>query len=255
MAVDANPSGIRDFFDEVSHGDVSLVTINRTHPKPVQELLADAFSTQSVDLVERSLPDDVDDDIVALRRDGEVSAVSSLRGLMQSFLLVNADRFKTGAKGFDNDVPDVLKWMDETLFDLRGYPASNKEKLLLVLISRHIERLAYDAGTGTLRSTFQRLSRLKDELGTKKVYERLAGRTVDVHVYGVPDEVPRGRGAAAHTGTSDEYRNSWRVVFSPSDGPGAALIASQQEPNRWRGFWTYDPETVGRVDRYLERSF
>jgi hypothetical protein len=255
MAVDANPSGIRDFFDEVSHGDVSLVTINRTHPKPVQELLADAFSTQSVDLVERSLPDDVDDDIVALRRDGEVSAVSSLRELMQSFLLVNADRFKTGTKGFDGDVPDVLKGMDETLFDLRGYPASNKEKLLLILISRHIERLAYEAGRGTLRSTFQHLSRLEDELGTKKVYERLAGRTVDVHVYGVPDGMPEGLDATVHAGTTDEYRNSWCVVFRPPEEPGAALIAHQQEPNHWEGFWTYDRDTVERVDRYLADSF
>jgi len=249
MAADASPSGIRDFFEEVSRRDVSLVTINRTHPKPVQELLADAFSTQSVDLVERSLPDDIDDDIVALRRNGEVCAVSSLRELMQSFLLVNADRFKTGTKGFDDDVPDVLKGMDETLFDLRGYPASNKEKLLLILISRHIERLAYEAGTGTLRSTFQHLSRLEDELGTKKVYERLAGRTVDVHVYGVPDGIPEGLDATIHGGTSDEYRNSWCVVFRPPDGPGAALIAHQQEPNRWQGFWTYDRDTVRRVDR------
>ena len=254
MAADASPSDIEDFFQEASRHDVSLVTINRTHPEPVQELLADAFSMQSVDLVERSLPKN-GDDIVALRKDGQVTAVSSLRELMGSFLLVNADRFKTGTKGFDSDVPDVLKGMDETLFDLRGYPASNKEKLLLILVSRHIERLAYEAGAGTLRSTFQRLSRLEDELGTKKVYERLAGRTVDVHVYGVPDGVPRGLDVTVHTGTSDEYRKSWCVVFEPPEGSGVALIAHQQEPNRWRGFWTYDPETVARANRYLERSF
>ena len=254
MVADGGLSGIEDFFQEASGHDVSLVTIDRTEPRPVQDLLAKAFSMQTVDLIERSLPRD-DDDVVALRKNGRVTAVSSLRELMQSFLLVNAERFKTGTKGFDDGVPAVLRGMDETLFDLRGYPASNREKLLLVLVSRHVERLAYEAGTGTLRSTFQQLSRLEDELGTKKLYERLAGRTVDVHVYGVPDEVPRGLNAAVHTSTSDEYRNSWCVVFSPSDGPGAALIASQQEPNRWRGFWTYDPETVGRVDRYLERSF
>jgi hypothetical protein len=254
VAADASPSGIRDFFDDVSRGDVSLVTVNRTHPEPVQELLADAFDTQSVDLAERSLPQD-DDDFVALRREGRVTAVSPLRKLMQSFLLVNADRFKTGTKGFDDDIPDVLKGMDETLFDLRGYPASNKEKLLLILISRHIERLAYEAGEGTIRSTFQQLSRLEDELGTKKVYERLAGRTVDVHVYGVPDKMPGGLDVTAHGGTSGEYRNSWCVVFRPPEGHGAALIAHQQEPNRWEGFWTYDGDTVARADRYLARSF
>lgn len=255
MAADAGPSHIRDFFDDVSDTDVSLVTINRTQPKPVQELLADAFSTQSVDLVERAVPQQ-GDDIVALRTDGEVSAVSSLTEVMRSFLLVNADRFKTGTAGFDDAIPDVLEGMDETLFDLRGYPASNKEKLLLILISRHIERLAYEAGEGRLRSTFQRLSRLEDEFGTRTVYERLAGRTVDVHVYGVPDSVPEQLDVTVHHGTSDEYRNSWCVVFQPpADGDGAALLAHQQQSNRWQGFWTYDPETVARVDSYLARSF
>ncbi|MFB6256254.1 MAG: DICT sensory domain-containing protein, partial [Haloplanus sp.] len=193
--------------------------------------------------------------IVALCKDGEVSAVSSLQELMQSFLLVNADRFKTGTEGFDDDVPDVLRGMDETLFDLRGYPASNKEKLLLILISRHIERRAYESGTGTIRSAFQYLSRLEGELGTKKVYERLAGRTIDVHVYGVPDAIPEQLNATVHGGTSDEYRNSWCVVFRPPEGPGAALIAHQQEANRWEGFWTYDRDTVERADRYLADSF
>jgi hypothetical protein len=252
MATDASPSSIRDFFDEVSHTDVSLVTINRTQPKPVQELLADAFSMQSIDLVERSLPQDADD-IVALRRDGKVSAVSSLQELMQSFLLVNGDRFNTGTDGFDDEIPAVIAGMDETLFDLRGYPASNKEKLLLILISRHIERMAYEAGDGRLRSTFQRLSRLEDEFGTRTVYERLAGRTVDVHVYGVPDGAPEQLDVTVHRGTSDEYRNSWCVVYQPpDDGDGAALIAHQREPNQWQGFWTYDSTTV---DRYLRRSF
>jgi len=256
MADDAGPSSIRDFFDRVSDTDVSLVTINRTRPEPVQELLADAFSTQSVDLVERTLPEG-DDDFVALRKEGRVHAVSSLNELMRSFLLVNGDRFKSGTEGFDSDVPDVLKGMDETLFDLRGYPASNKEKLLLILISRHIERLAYKRGEGRLRSTFQQLSRLEDELGTRTVYERLAGRTVDVHVYGVPDSVPEQLDVTVHRGTSDEYRNSWCVVFQPPDGGNhqAALLAHQREPNRWQGFWTYDPELVARVDGYLADSF
>jgi hypothetical protein len=255
MAADANPSSIRDFFSAVSDTDVSLVTINRTRPQPVQELLADAFGTQSVDLIERSLPGEADD-IVALRKDGEISAVSSLNELMESFLLVNADRFTAGTEGFDDGIPDVLEGMDETLFDLRGYPASNKEKLLLILISRHIERLAYEAAEGRLRSTFQRLSRLEDELGTKKVYERLAGRTVDIHVYGVPDGAPEQLDATIHRGTSDEYQNSWCVVFRPpDDGDGAALLAHQRESNRWEGFWTYDSDTVAQVDGYLAHSF
>jgi len=254
MAADAPLSSIRELFDEASDADVSLVTINRTQPDSVRALLADAFGRQSVDLIERTLPRE-GDDVVALRKDGRICAVSSLDELMQSFLLVNADRFRTGTGSFDDDIPDVLEGMDGTLFDLRGYPASNKEKLLLVLISRHVERLAYEADEGRLRSSFQRLSRLEDELGTREVYERLAERPVDVHVYGVPDGVPEEVDVTVHGGTSDEHRNAWCVVFRPPDGDGAALIAHQQETNRWQGFWTYDGDTVARADRYLGRSF
>ncbi|WP_251343924.1 DICT sensory domain-containing protein [Haloplanus halophilus] len=259
MAADAPPSSLRDFFADVDDREVSLVTVNRTHPQPVQDLIADAFATQSVELSERSLPTDADD-LLALREDGDVTAVSSLDRVMRSFLLVNADQFRTSTRGFDGDVPAVLTNMDGTLFDLRGYPASNKEKLLLILVSRHVERLAYEAGEGTLRSTFQRLSRLEDEYGTRTVYERLTGRALDVHVYGVPDERPTWLDATVHGGTSDEYRNSWCVAYRPPSDSGAestpaALVAHQKEPNRWKGFWTYDAERVARIDAYLERAF
>jgi len=260
MAADVPPSNIRDFFTDLADASASLVTVNRTQPGPVQDLLADAFAAQSVELSERTLPTD-GDDLLALRKNGEIAAVSSLERVMQSYLLVNADQFRTSTRAFDDDIPAVLTNLDETLFDLRGYPASNKEKLLLVLISRHIERMAYEAGEGTIRSMFQRLSRLEDEFGTRQVYERLSGRTLDVHVYGVPDAPPTWLDATIHRGTSDEYRNSWCVVYRPAngataDGPrSAALVAHQHEPNRWRGFWTYDPERVARIDDYLQRAF
>ena len=132
-----------------------------------------------------------------------------------------------------------------------------------MFVSIHIERRAYVAGVGSFRSTFQRLSRLEDEFGTRQVYERLSGRTLDVHVYGVPDERPTWLDATVHGGTSDEYRNSWCVVYRPPEGSveeddrpdAAALVAYQREPNRWQGFWTYETARVERIDDYLERAF
>jgi hypothetical protein len=250
-------STLQDFFEEVPDGDLSLVTVNRTQPDPVQELVAEAFDTQSVDLAERRLPDEADD-LLVLREGETVRAVSSLDDVMQSMLLVNSDRFRTSLRGFDEEVPDVLTGMHDCLFDLRGFPASNKEKLLLVVISRHIESRAYRAGAGVHRATFQHLSRLRDELGTRKVYDRLADcDDLSVHVYGVPDSVPDSLDATVHGGTEEEYRRSWCVTFraAPSaDAGSAALVALQTDANRWRGFWTYDDERVRRIDAYLDRS-
>lgn len=148
---------------------------------------------------------------------------------MNAFLLVNGDLYRSGTSGLDKyDAPSVLTGLDETRFSLRGFPASNKEKLLLILISRYIERLALDANTGTLRSSFQRLSRLDDERGTHTVYERLGDSDVDVHVYGVadwsPDEV---LDVTVHAGTNEVYRRSWFVVFNADAAVAtpAALLA------------------------------
>jgi hypothetical protein len=159
---------------------------------------------------------------------------------------------------------------------VRGYPESNKEKLLLIVISRVIERIANETGGGTLRASFQRLSRLKDERGTYEVYGSVARSGVDVHVYGMDDAEPAEElPVTVHTGSSYPYRRSWFVVFTPpggsdpesgmdgwngsdigngkddENGDHAALVALEDEPNVWDGFWTFRPELVSRIDRYI----
>jgi len=122
-----------------------------------------------------------------------VIARSTLDELLESVLLINSDLYKTGAIDLNEvTLPDVLSGLDEVPFRLRGYPHSNKEKLLLIVVSRVIERIAAEAGGGTLRASFQRLSRLQDERGTREVYETLGNSGVDVHVYGVGDADPGG---------------------------------------------------------------
>ena len=149
----------------------------------------------------------------------------------------------------------MLRGLDEVPFRLRGYPESNKEKLLLIVISRVIERIAADSGAGTLRSSFQRLSRIRDERGTREVYERVGAQGVDVHVYGVDDGVTlTDLPVTIHTGTSYPYRRSWFVVFTPpANEPGdhVALLALEDEPNVWNGFWTFRPALVTELDRYI----
>jgi hypothetical protein len=60
-----------------------------------------------------------------------------------------------------------------------------------------------------------------------------------------------------HAGDSYEYRRSWFVVFTPPDGgeiPPAALVALEDEPNLWDGFWTFRPELVDRIDHHIATS-
>jgi hypothetical protein len=233
--------------------DCSLLVVNRTEPAPVMDLFGEAFERQSVDVVEATT-DDAAEDVVLLVEDGEVVATSSLQSLMRAFLMVNVDLYRTGTSGIDkHEPPAVLTGLDDTVFTLRGYPQSAKEKLLLVLVSRYIERRALAADAGRLRSAFQRLSRIDDELGTRRVYERLSETAVDVHLYGVPDRTPpTSIDATVHDGRGPGYRRSWFVVFSsPEDS--AALVALRRG-DEWWGTWTHDPDRVAAVDALIERE-
>lgn len=248
----------RSVIAESEAPDQSLVVVNRTEVDPIQRLLETTFDGQSVSVTEAQLAE-MPDDTVILVQDGEITASSPLEAVMDACLLVNSDLYRTGTGGLKRSrAPEVITELDETVFELRGFPASVKEKLLLILISRFIETLALERGAGVVRATFQQLSRLGSESGTREIYRRLAATDLSVHVYGQDDwEIPDGLDVVAHTGDHSGYRRSWCVSFRPPEPAGrhAALVALETGPNEWVGMWTYDVATVQRVDDILVEEF
>ncbi|TQQ79812.1 histidine kinase [Halonotius terrestris] len=266
------PDSLSGFIDEVDSPEKTLLLINRTEPQPLVNLLDRAFENQSVRIEERHVPEG-DTDQVCLVEDGRVTATTSFTDLSETFLLVNADRYRTGTgRSSTGSFPAVLTGLDDVEFTVRGFPESNKEKLLLIVISRFIEDRALSCGNGVLHSTFQRLSRLDDEYGTRKMYKWLGESDVDTHVYGVrddPDAVD-GLDLTVHAGTTHEYRRSWVVLFTPDAEQGdasgddiaavdacnpVALVAMETGKNVWRSMWTYDRERVERIQRYVQKHF
>ncbi|WP_324661722.1 DICT sensory domain-containing protein [Haloarcula sediminis] len=249
---------LRAIVEESDASEQSLVVVNRTEVDPIQRLLATTFDEQSVDVAEADVPN-TEDDMVLLVRDGEIVASSSLQSVMDACLLVNSDLYRSGAGGIERSrAPSVITELDETVFELRGFPASAKEKLILVLISRFIEGGALDHGSGVLRATFQKLSRLGTESGTREVYRRLSETDLEVHVYGVDDwTVPAALDVETHAGSHRGYRDSWCVMFRPSEDAvrHAALVALETGPNEWVGTWTYDAGKVRRIDEILVDGF
>lgn len=258
---DSLPNSLAGFIDEVETSKKTLLFLNRTEPKSLVNLLRRGLGDQPVTITERQIPEGTQD-IVCLIDEGEVVAMTPISHLMDAYLLINSDRYRTGTRQIESEsFPDVLTGLDEVEFTLRGYPKSAKKKLLLILISRFIEFQAFSHGRGTLRATFQYLSRLDDELGTRTVYEWLADSNVDTHVYGVNDapEMVTDIGVTVHSGSHEEYRRSWVVVFTPpqddtTDGQ-VALVAIETGRNVWRGMWTYEPERVSRVNEYVTHFF
>ncbi|WP_299235752.1 DICT sensory domain-containing protein [Natronomonas sp.] len=241
----------------------TLAVVDGTQPEPVLDLFQEAFGSVGADLeFARTEPASDAETAVALIEDGEVVTTSPMEAVRNAVLLVNSDLYTSGLSGIDKfDAPDVLTELDDQVYTLRGFPESTKEKLLLIVMSRYIEARALEAGAGRLDAAFQELSRVTDEYGTERVYQRLADSGVEVHAYGLPDEDAPGPasidGLRVHPGRDEHYRRSWFVVFSPStpEADPAALLAVETDPSVWRSMWTYDPDTVRRIRRRIDRRF
>ena len=249
---------LRAVIEDSDAPDQSLVVVNRTEVDPIQRLLERTFDRQSVDISELADATRADDTVLLVRGD-EVVASSPLDDVMDACLLVNSDLYRSGPGGLERSrAPSVITELDETVFELRGFPASVKEKLILILISRFIERRALERGDGVLRATFQELSRLVAENGTREVYRRLGESGVEVHVYGIGDRpLPDRLAVRSHTGDHRGYRDSWCVSYRPpeSEDGHVAMIALETGANEWIGTWTYDPEKVRRIDEILVEEF
>ncbi|NGM67820.1 histidine kinase [Natronolimnobius sp. AArcel1] len=268
---------LRSFLDAAGTPNHAIVVLTTEVAAPLEGLLEAPFSESGIDVhldsesdlnvgsgtvvaLERENAIATDESLAVLLEDGAPVAASSLSELYETLLAINSDLFVTGTRGLGEiELPDLLAGLAETRLRLRGYPLAHKEKLLLILLSRYIEQTAWQADAGTIRSSFQHLSRLEDELGTRRVYERLGETGVDVHVYGVADRTPTPATdleATVHTGSSDEYQNGWFVVHRPPEPTApeatpAALVCLENGPRIWDGFWTFDPETVVAVDDYI----
>ena len=246
------------FLDVIDAPERSLVVANRTEPEPFQVMLEKLFADQPIPVSETQ-SETYDENTVLLLENGGVVATSPLEELSTAILLLNSDLFITGVRRLEGtEVPDVLDGLSETRFTLRGYPESNSEKLLLILISRYIEKRAYVEGAGELRSSFQHLSRVNDERGTRRVYERVAETDVDVHLYGQPNWTPAPAfPVTIHGGYSFDFRMSWFVVHRPpadSEMRPAALLAIELDDRRWDGFWTYDDELIDELVEYVQTT-
>lgn len=251
---------LADVLEAVRGREATLTVLNRTDPQPVQNVLENLFDGTSVAVEEERTVDGEPSNLVILKT-GDDLAVSTLDDVRDSVLLVNSDLYVTGARELDEvETPTAIAELSDLPFRVRGYPDTSKGKLMLIEISRFIEARALRAGTGTLRSGFQRLSRIEDERGTAAVYERLADAGLSVHVYGVPDAEPPSP-LNVHAADAEELRRSWFVVYRDpaASHRDAALLAvlerSDNGPNEWRGFWTYDPERVAELDGYLEGAY
>jgi len=247
--------GISAFIDAIEDRQKAVTVLNRESVDPLYRMLEGMFDDDSVTVTESQDPD-APGDVVLLRDEQTGSlAISQMGEISETLLLVNSDLYVTGTVPLAQvQTPEVVAHLSDVTFTVE-----DKQKFLLIHISRHIESLALETDGGVLHSSFQRLSRLQDERGTGKAYETLADSAVDVHVYGVEDWEPPGfvDALSVHAGDTPELRDSWFVVHDGGGDPDrmAALVAEEVGPDEYRGYWTFEPGLVTEILDYLESTY
>jgi len=163
--------------------------------------------------------------------------------------LVDGGALRSGGLGIDDtDYHEILGHLKETTF-------TSYNKRRMVLISHEVEDRAMRVNTGRLLTGFQYNSKLLDQ---RTLYEQLGTTNLEIHTFGAPDGPTVDiEGVTHHAEDIEEIRRSWFVVF---DGGGqdrykTALLATEQAPNQFYGFWSDDPGVVDRIDDYLDRAY
>ena len=257
--------GLRQFIERVEGESRTLTVVDRQASDIVQGMLDDLFEEQPVDVVADDGGDAVPSDTVVLSRGDGSAFSSSLESLQKAILFVNSDTYISGARDLDAvDTPAAVLGLADTVFTVKGYPDTRKQKFLLIELSRYIEARAWDHGVGELHSSFQYLSRLRDERGTHDVYRSLGDTDVDVNIYGIEDApVPGDIDAATYTdATVDDLRRAWFVVYThPTDPDESAALVCYRLPGEdggvgpWKGFWTFDADRIEDVRQYITSTF
>lgn len=257
--------GLRELIERVEGESRTLTVVDRQSSDIVQGMLDDLFDDQPVDVVEDGGADAVPSDTVVVSRTDGSAFSSSLESLQNAILFVNSDTYISGSRDLEAvETPEAILGLADTVFTVRGYPDTRKQKFLLIELSRYIEARAWEHGVGELHSSFQYLSRLQDERGTHEVYRSLGESDVDVNIYGIADaSVPSNIDADVYTDSDDgELLRSWFVVYShPSDPDESAALVCYRLPGEdghigpWKGFWTFDPERVENIRTYITDTF
>ena len=213
-----------------------------------QSAIVDQFATRNVSVVTGSLPPDVDAEFVIVRGPdgGFVGSLGldTFRAILSPTVhppWVLAER--------ETAYSEVFDFLDDTLF-------SSYDRRQMLATTREIEERAWRRGEGTLYVGFQNRRALEQQT---TVYETLATHEHLAAELYVSDEwdVPIGESVTVRSSSAAEIGRFWFVLY---DGGGSAihrcgLVAEERDPDRYYGFWTYDPVLVEELVEHLRTAY
>ncbi|TYT61601.1 DICT sensory domain-containing protein [Natrialba swarupiae] len=237
--------GLRDAIDAVERRRKRLEVY--TDDPEIADELATQFETRNVDVSHRSLGAlDVTGFVVVRSGDGEFRGALGI----EQFDAILSPEINPSWEFTDAAVEtrELFDFLENTVF-------SAYDRRQMLTAAREIEERAWRVGGGTLYVGFQRRDALADQ---KDVYERLAThRSVTVTVF-IDDEWDDPfDDVTVVTDADGEIGDVWFLVFDGAENAlqKCALVAEQRGPDRYYGFWTYDPEIVDDLLEDLESTY
>lgn len=242
------PESLHALIERMSDEGQTLTVYNYDGDAATRERLATYLDRLNVDVRTVETPVETPRNTAVLHRGGEPIDMAPV-GVLDRAIRIQEDPDAGRVETFER--PTLLTRAEDGVYSV------DDGKRYLIDISRLVEQEALDEGRGTLYTGFQRLDRLDDEYGTRRIYERLADTDVTVNLFGGAGTEPGTDRFHLHTGTTDELADSWFVVF---DGAGeddrkVALVSEERDPGRYHGFWTRRPELVDGIVTYLRETY
>jgi len=236
---------LADVIAYVKQKEKTLVVFNPPANSTLITELRDYFSTQNVTVTGKQTSSGEPENVAVLRLNGAVLASVPVSQLQE--LLAGGGLRETGVGIDDTDYHEILQHLKETTF-------TSRDKAEMVAISHEIEDRALRVGGGRLLVGFQKPAKLIEQTDR---YERLAAQSLNIHTFAVPGDPVGIDGVTHHAEATTEIDESWFVVFDGNgdDSYKTALLATEQAPNEYYGFWSDDPEIVDSIGDHLDDTY
>lgn len=241
-----------------SESNYNIRISQKNTPDPIYNMIEKIFLKQDNLEVERIKSADFDK--IDIIKDSSVIHSSSVDKIRDSILMTNSDEYITKRDQFDDiEFPDSILKLTGESFYLRGYPKAYNEKLILISISRYIEKLSYDNG-GKHYATFQNIGRLNDEIGTYNIYKSLSNKVDSLNLYGLPSDNMRSIiddiDANYNIGDSEPHRRLWVVIHISEEHTAAlAALENEEKENEWTAIWTFNRDDVLQLEKTMNKYF
>mgnify|MGYP000179839563 CR=1 FL=1 len=235
---------VRELLDRFERAGLQLTVYG---PEP-DAALAERLSSEGVDVGWQVLPTAPSESFVVIRdRSGFAGVVllDDLRAFLSETPTVERE---LGSESSEAAAARADERVQRVLGTFTNVPISTLRRPQLLATAHEFEDRAYRVGRGTLRVSFQSLSRFRAQF---ERYQHLADDTaLDIHVYGRGNwEPPSIPGVSVHAVSDDEIERLWLLAFDGAgdDDQKCALVAEDRGDDRFRGFWTYDAAVVDEV--------